>query len=53
MSAGLAGAAQEYAFALRSVLNRYDEICALVRSKRLTDTLTENDRDAIGARRLP
>ncbi|MER5357680.1 DUF4157 domain-containing protein [Streptomyces sp. NPDC002785] len=49
----LAALAENYAAALRSTLNLYDRICELVRSKRVSDTLTENDRDAVGARRLP
>lgn len=51
--AQLGALAQEYAAALRSTLNLYDRICELVRNKRVSDTLSENDRDAVGARRLP
>ncbi|MEU4173666.1 DUF4157 domain-containing protein [Streptomyces sp. NPDC026589] len=43
----------EYSEALREALTLYEELCRLVKSKRVEDTLNEDDRDAVGGSRIP
>ncbi len=46
-------AAADYVAALRNALTIYDQLCNEVKAKRVEDTLTEDDRDAIGASTVP
>jgi hypothetical protein len=43
----------DYYAALKHTLEIYEQICDLVKAKRIEDRLTENDRDAVGASRIP
>jgi len=42
-----------YYAALKHTLEIYEQLCDLVKAKRIEDRLTENDRDAVGASRIP
>jgi hypothetical protein len=43
----------EYHGSLRNALNLYQQLCDLVKSKRIEDRLTEDDRDSLGASSVP
>jgi hypothetical protein len=43
----------EYHDSLRTALDLYKQLCELVKSKRIEDRLTEDDRDAVGASSIP
>jgi hypothetical protein len=43
----------EYHNGLRNALGLYEQLCELVKSKRIEDRLTEDDRDSLGASRVP
>jgi len=43
----------EYHDSLRNALGLYQQLCELVKSKRIEDRLTEDDRDSVGASSVP
>lgn len=42
-----------YYAALKHTVEIYEQLCDLSKAKRIEDRLTENDRDAVGASRVP
>ncbi|WP_433556578.1 DUF4157 domain-containing protein [Pseudonocardia xinjiangensis] len=43
----------DYYAALRRTIQIYQQLCDVVKAKRIEDRLTEDDRDAVGASRIP
>jgi hypothetical protein len=43
----------QYGGTLHHAVNLYQQLCKLLKSKRIENTLTEDDRDAVGASNIP